>query len=97
MADPIKPTQADREAAAILGWTLGFLNHVKREAIRDGKLDDHPAVKSLALHAQQAREHALEEAAGVCDDGVDNAGNEGERDMAFAIAVALRALKEPKP
>lgn len=76
MPDPIKPTQADIERAA------QFLSE------SDGDFTELSEL--FALHAQHAREQALEEAATYV---------EGDDPSPFHkyYAAAIRDLKEPKP
>lgn len=89
MPDTIKPTQADRDAALkiIVAWSAG----------RNGAMREVESF--LALHAQQAREQALEEAASIADRHIARAVphyefSKGYSEAKALIATAIRALKE---
>lgn len=85
MADP---TQADRDAAADLYRHLFPDNDIRAANIQLGNIDDGYAVQAFALHAQQAREQALEEARQLAWKMA------GKQMPAYAVADAIRALKE---
>lgn len=70
MPDPIKPTAADREAAwpFMARITNQYGDQIyEKSCLGFGWYDDNHYVQAFALHAQQAREQALEEAAVVKD------------------------------
>lgn len=111
MSDPIKPTAADEAAAETLFRTIlgdvgsyaewGYTSY--REAAQRN------IAQAFALHAHQAREQALEEAAKVAECQFDDRGNsrsghhsetdwtDGYRDGTKAASTAIRALKEQPP
>ena len=84
MPDPIKPTAADKAAWYQFGYKIF--------------VDEMTGPEVLALHAQQAREQALES----LPDEIDlfrllrRAGRK-DIDKARAVDAAIRALKEQPP
>lgn len=82
MADPIKPTAADSDLA---GW-------FER---RMGPEWKGRTANLVALHAQQAREQALEEAAKVADRTYISDAFRFE--LGKEVAANIRALKEQRP
>lgn len=88
MPDPIKPTAAEEAALdkAVLEWLVG---------------DEGEALNIIALHAQQAREQALEEALGAQPSTAENPNEDayqrGRFDGIMEFAKAILALKEQPP
>lgn len=100
MPDPIKPTQADREAA---GSYLQDDFHPSE--VLAGDADMHWMVQAFALHAQQAREEGIklgrDQAAEIADAAfISRPDDDHDLGRAFAaeeIAASIRALKEQPP
>lgn len=95
----ITPTQADRDAAADLAAQFQKYTYVQVEApaIRCGDHDDWNLVQAFTLHAQRAREQALDEAAAYieCEGMTTNhAGVPVMAEVNQVLAASIRALKE---
>lgn len=101
MPDPIKPTAADREAAASAYYAWIGSNPVIPRKMTAGDADGHSMVQAFALHAQQAREQAMEEALGAQPSTAENPNEDayqrGRFDGIMEFAKAILALKEQPP
>ncbi len=96
MPDPIKPTAADYAAAENAASAANLVTN-------DGyyEFDLEKLTESFALHAQQAREQVLEEAAKVAAATMTDART-GEidtdlRSISHILQTRIRALKEQPP